>query len=178
MKKVLLLSTIIVFSAVGLNAQTKTSSAQKIGWVDSQVILQQFPEAIKAQGDLDAIIKGWNARVDSMTQDLQQDYADYQKQAATMTKDKQETAQKTLIQKEQTINMFKQQKFAQGGEVYKKQQELLDPVKAKIMKGIEEVSKEEGMNFVFDKSGDILLLYADNAFDITNRVLDKLKRGK
>jgi outer membrane protein len=95
-----------------------------------------------------------------------------------MSKDKQETAQKALIQKEQNVNVFKQQKFAQGGDVYKKQAELLDPVKAKIMKGIEEVSKEEGMNFVFDKSGDIVLLYADTTFDITNRVLDKLKRGK
>jgi len=33
------------------------------------------------------------------------------------------------------------------------------------------------MKFVFDKSGDILLLYADAAFDVTFKVLDHLKRG-
>ena len=46
------------------------------------------------------------------------------------------------------------------------------------MKGIQEVAKEEGMNFVFDKAGDVLLLYADAQYDITYKVLDKLKRGK
>jgi len=34
------------------------------------------------------------------------------------------------------------------------------------------------MQFIFDKSGDIVLLYADAAFDITFKVLDNLKRGK
>jgi len=29
-----------------------------------------------------------------------------------------------------------------------------------------------------NKSGDIILLYADSAFDITFKVLDKLKRGQ
>ncbi|NNG26892.1 MAG: OmpH family outer membrane protein, partial [Ignavibacteriaceae bacterium] len=42
---------------------------------------------------------------------------------------------------------------------------------------IEQVAKDEAMQFVLDKSGDIILLYADAAFDITFKVLDKLKRG-
>jgi outer membrane protein len=50
-------------------------------------------------------------------------------------------------------------------------------VKKKIYAAIEKVAKEEGMQFIFDKSGDILLLYADEAFDITFKVLDSLKRG-
>ena len=42
---------------------------------------------------------------------------------------------------------------------------------------LKKLLKEENMQFVFDKSGDILLLYADSAFDITFKVLDSLKRG-
>ena len=52
----------------------------KIGYVDSQVILAQFPAAIKAQGDLDALTGKWGAHIDSLTQDLQKAYGDYQKQ--------------------------------------------------------------------------------------------------
>jgi outer membrane protein len=46
------------------------------------------------------------------------------------------------------------------------------------MSAISEVSKTEGMHFVFDKTGDVILLYADDQFDITFKVLDKLKTGK
>jgi outer membrane protein len=149
----------------------------KLGFVDSQVILTQYSEAIKAQGDLDALTNRWSAQVDSMTLDYQQALADYQKQANTMTEERKLEAQQNLIAKEQTILDFRRQKFGQTGEIYQRQEEIFNPVKMKIYAAIEHVAKAEGMQFVFDKSGDIILLYADSAFDITYQVLDRLKRG-
>ena len=42
-------------------------SPQKIGYVDSQIILTQLPEAIKAQSNLDALTKIWYDQLASMT---------------------------------------------------------------------------------------------------------------
>jgi len=165
----ILISSTVVFA----------QSPQKIGFVDSQVILTQLPEAIKAQSDLDALTSKWSNQVDSMKMALQQQYADVQKQLATMTDEQKQLKQKELIDKEQQIYAFQNQKFGQpNGEIYQKQDTIFEPVKKKIYAAIEQVAKEEGMQFVFDKSGDILLLYADSAFDITFKVLDSLKRGK
>jgi len=154
------------------------SQELKIGYVDSQVILTQLPAAIKAQGDLDAITNFWASQLDSMTLSYQQGLADYQKQAGTMTDEQKLTRQQQLIAMEQNILDFRNKKFSQqSGEIYKKQEEIFAPVKQKIYEAIEVVAKEEGMKFIFDKSGDILLLYADAGFDVTFKVLDKLKRG-
>lgn len=88
-------------------------------------------------------------------------------------------AQQKIIQLEQNIMDYRRQKFADNtGEIYFKQAELLDPVKNKIFTAIEEVAKSENIKFVFDKTGEIILLYADSEFDITYKVLDRLKRGK
>lgn len=153
-------------------------TAQKLGYVDSQTILTQLPESIKAQGDLDALTNKWTAQLDSMTQSYQGALANYQKQANTMPDDKKLAAQQNLIAQEQSLIDFRRQKFGQGtGEIYKKQEELFNPVKEKIYKAIGDVAKREAMQFVFDKSGDIVLLYADAAFDITYQVLDLLRRG-
>jgi outer membrane protein len=166
----------LAFLLIGINAFAQ--SPLKIGYVDSEVILTQFSEAIKAQGDLDAITSKWSAQLDSMTQVYQQSIADYQKQAETMNEAKKLEAQQKIVKMEQDIMDFRKAKFTQGtGEIYKKQEELFSPVKAKIYAAIQKVAKDEGMQFVFDKSGDILLLYADAAFDITYKVLDNLKRG-
>lgn len=174
MNKYIFSLAVIIFSCTLTFAQT----TQKLGYVDSQTILTQLPESIKAQGDLDALTNKWTAQLDSMTQAYQANLANYQKQANTMPDDKKLTAQQNLIAQEQSLIDFRRQKFAQGtGEIYKKQEELFNPVKAKIYAAIEDVAKREGMQFVFDKSGDIILLYADSAFDITYQVLDKLKRG-
>jgi len=169
----------LLFILLILSVTLFAQNPQKIGYVDSQIILTQLPEAIKAQSDLDALTSQWSNQVDSMKLALQQQYADVQKQLATMTDDQKQLKQKELIDKEQQIYAFQNQKFQQpNGEIYKKQETIFDPVKKKIYAAIEQVAKDEGMHFVFDKSGDILLLYADSAFDITFKVLDSLKRGK
>jgi len=173
-KKVLLILPLFLLLAVSAYAQ----APQKIGYVDSQVMLSTLPEAIKAQGELDKIAKSWYAYADTLTAKLQTEYADYQKNQSKLAPEKLKDAQQSIVTKEQELNLYKQQKFGQNGELYKKQEELFAPVKEKIMKGIQDVAKEESMNFIFDKSGDILLLYADSAFDITYKVLDRLKRGK
>lgn len=171
-------SLLIVFLLLG-GSLVFAQSTQKTGYVDSEVILKQVPEAIKAQGELDALINRWNTQVDSMSQNLQQAYADYQKQGANMPEAKRKETEQKLVMQQQTIEEFRRSKFAQGtGEIYSKQEQLLKPVKEKIFAAIETVAKDEGMSFIFDKSGDILLLYADSAYDITFKVLDKLKRGK
>lgn len=171
MKKLIL--TFFVLASVNLFSQTQL----KLGYVDSQIILTQYSEAIKAQGELDALTNKWSTQVDSMTLAYQQALADYQKQANTMTEEKKLEAQKNLIAQEQAIIDFRREKFGQNGEIYRMQEQIFNPVKEKIYAAIEQVAKAENMQFVFDKSGDIILLYADSAFDITYQVLDKLKRG-
>ena len=174
MKKNLLIITAILFvSSISMFAQ-----GEKIGYVDSQIILTQYPAAIKAQGDLDAITNLWSAQLDSMTLEYQQALSNYQQQANTMPEEQQLAAQQNIVGMEQKIVDFRRKKFSQpDGEIYVKQEQIFAPVKTKIYASIEKVAKEEGMKFVFDKSGDILLLYADSAFDITFKVLDQLKRG-
>lgn len=169
---------ILVFALIILSSLSYSQSQLKLGYVDSEVILTQFSEAIKAQGDLDALTNKFSAQLDSMTLVYQQSIADYQKQAETMTDAKKTEFQQRIVKMEQDLVDFRRAKFTQGtGEIYKKQEELFAPIKTKIYAAIEKVAKEETMQFVFDKSGDIILLYADSAFDITFKVLDRLKRG-
>ncbi|MCS7052974.1 MAG: OmpH family outer membrane protein [Ignavibacterium sp.] len=168
----------ILFISILLSLNIFAQNGLKIGYVDSEIILSQYSEAIKAQGDLDAITSKWTAQLDSMTQAYQASIQDYQKKAETLKDDKKLEAQQKIIRMEQEILEFRRQKFQQGsGEIFKKQEEIFAPVKKKIYEAIKKVAKEENMSFVFDKSGDILLLYADEAFDITFKVLDTLRRG-
>lgn len=173
MNKYLILAALLIGFGI-----TYAQTTQKTAYVDSRTIFAQLPEAIKAQGDLEALAKSWYDKIDSMKVELQKSYEDYQKQEKTMKEDKKKIAQQSLITKEQSIQEFQRAKFTQGtGELYQKQAELLDPIKTKVLNTISDVAKSEGYTFVFDKSDEIVLLYADSAFDITYKVLDKLKTG-
>ncbi|MFA3782582.1 OmpH family outer membrane protein [Melioribacteraceae bacterium 4301-Me] len=176
MKKIIMLFLAFLFVS---NFYAQTNSALKIGYIDSEIILSQYSEAVKAKSDLDALVAKWRATLDSMATDYQNEIANYQKQSNTMTPEKQREAQQKILEKEQKIQNFRDQKFSQpNGEYFTQQDKIMAPVKKKIFDVINQIAKEEGMQFVFDKAGDVVLLYADPQYDITYKVLDRLKRGK
>ena len=175
MKKVVILLSIVFLSATVFAQEMSI----KIGYVDSQVILNQYPPAVKAQSDLDAMVQKWYQQIDSMNVELNQEVQEYQQQAATMTEDARAAREQELVKKQQATEQFRQAKFnQQNGELYRKQEEFLGPIKEKVFDAIDKVAQVEGMKFVFDKAGDVVLLYASEEYDITYKVLDQLKRGK
>ena len=40
---------------------------------------------------------------------------------------------------------------------------------------LEEVAKEDGYDYIFDKSGEILLMYANSKHDLTQKVLSRMQ---
>jgi outer membrane protein len=180
-KKLVTLSLILFTTAVFAQQPAQTAAPLRIGYVDSEVILQQFPEAIKAKSDLEGMVAKWRKDLDSMQTELQKSYADFQKKSQEKNAKQEEVQkeQKALVEKDQRAQQYQQSKFSQpNGEYFVKQEQLMKPVKAKIYAAIDEISKEESMQFVFDKAGEVILLKADPQFDITFKVLDLLKRGK
>ena len=173
-KYVLFAAAVFLFSNISFSQETPL----KIGYVDSQLILNQLPEAIKAQGDITALQNKWVKEGDNLTKELQKNYADYQKKAKAMTQDQQLAEQQKLLKQQQSIDDFKKAKFGQpNGEFYVKSDSIWKPVKDKIYHAIEVIGKKENMTYVLDKAGNSIVLYADPKYDITYKVLDYLQTG-
>ncbi|HXG37590.1 MAG TPA: OmpH family outer membrane protein [Bacteroidota bacterium] len=169
------------FIGVMLFVVLVSSAAQaqaRIGYVDSEVILRELPEAQKAQKDLEAKVKSWQEELQKMSDAFQKEAEDYQKKQAMMQPAAKEAKEKELAEMQQKAREYYAQKLdPRQGEAVTERERLLAPIREKILKAIEAVAKEENVNFVFDKANDAMLLYADAKFDLTYRVLDRLKRG-
>jgi outer membrane protein len=172
--KKVILSLVIALMAF---AQTKniTTGALKIGYVDTQVILEQFSEAQQAQKKLQEYQQYWYNKLDSMQTKLKNDYEEYQKKQAMMTEDKKKEEQQKLILAEQEMMQLKQEKFGEQGEYVKYRMELLKPIYDKIQKAIEKVAKKEGYSYVLDKN---VALYTEDKFNLTFDVLKELTINK
>jgi outer membrane protein len=165
----LFLSTI---AAVSLgNAQ------QKIGYVNSEKILAELPAAKEAKDSLASIVKIWQGELDRMSKDLQDKYEDYQKKQGLYNDQTKQVEQKKLIEEEQKMNDYKAQKFGQQGELAMQQDRLMQPIKERIFAAIKKIAVENKLAFVFDKAGDVVLLYGETNADYTYKVIDRLKRG-
>jgi outer membrane protein len=102
-------------------------------------------------------------------------YDDYEKRKLIMSDQTRAELEAELVKLEQEMTDYREKKFGTNGELFQKQDELMKPVQNKVFNAIQEVAEEEELDFVFDRSGDIMLLYAKEQYDITQTVLEKLK---
>lgn len=169
MKKIGLLFFILLIASSSNFAQLK------IGYVDSDTILKQLPEAQDNQKKLDAMIKEWQEDLNKMERDWKAKYDDYDKRKLILSEQKRVEIEKELVQMEDAITKFREEKLGYRGALFQKQEELAKPIQNRIFNAIAEVAKEEDFDFIFDRSGDILFLYAKEQYDVTTKVLQKLK---
>ena len=148
---------------------------QKIGWIDSQEIMKQLPDAVEAQGKLDALVAQWQSEIGKLQAQLQQEADDYQKRRLILPEQARVQEENKLADMQKKISDLRNQRFGQNGDLFQQQNTLMRPVQEKIMQAIQDVAKEQGYDYIFDKSGQVLLMYANDKYDVTQLVLDKLK---
>jgi outer membrane protein len=165
----------VVFACVLVLGTLPATAQMKIGHVSSEAIMKQLPDAQDAQKQLDALTAGWQDELNKMQDDWKKKYDEYDKKKLIMTDQRRADAERELRELDQKMADFRNQKFGQNGELFVKQNDLMKPVQDRVFKAIQDVAVEDGYDYVFDKSGEILLMYANPKYDITDEVLQRLK---
>lgn len=167
----------ILLAIISLIAFCVPASAQelKIGYVDSDTIMDKLPDAQDAQQKLDQIIKEWQTELNGLEKEWKDKYDDYEKRKLIMSDQTRAEVESELVKLEERMNDYRQKKFGVNGELFQKQDEVMKPIQNRVFDAIKKVAEEEDYDFVFDRSGDVLFLYAKDKYDITNLVLEKLK---
>ncbi len=177
MKKI----SLVIFFALGccaLALNDVSGQQAKIGFVNSSKILLEYREAQDANKKLDAMAKQWQADLERMSTELNQKFDDYKKKQALMPEAEKRSQEEELNLLQQKGIQYRQQKFGTDGELAAATDSILGPIKKKVLKVIEQVAKEEKLQFIFDRNEQItVLLYGDEKYDYTNLLIDRLKRG-
>ncbi len=168
MKKIIIASIFILVSSI--------SFAQlKIGYIDSDTIMDQLPDVLDARQKLDALIQEWQGELTRMENEWKTKYDDYEKRKLIMSDQTRAETEAALVKLETDMAQYREKKFGTNGELFQKQDELMKPVQNKIFTALKELAEQEDFDFVFDRSGDIMILFAKEKYDLTSRVLDRLK---
>lgn len=159
-----------------LYSQQKGGSGTQIliGVVDIQSIIQQMPEAISADAKLKEMQNAVQDTIVKMQEALQKKIDNYLKQKNMMSTEQQQKQEQSLQEEQQKLQQFYNEKL---NEIQNKREEFLQPIREKVKSAIQFVAKEENMNFVFDKS-NAAVLFSEDKFDITFKVIDRIKRGE
>ncbi|MEM1324865.1 MAG: OmpH family outer membrane protein [Bacteroidota bacterium] len=162
----------IAIAAVALSFTTL--SAQKIAVVDINVILESVNEYKQAQDQLDRIASQWRQEIAQDYDRIKSLYNKYQAEQVIMSESEKRKMEEQITQAETNVREAQRRKFGPEGELFKRRQELVEPIQDKVYRAIQSYADERGYDFIFDKSGSAGLIFNKADHDKTQDIIRRL----
>lgn len=175
-----MIRTLLRLALMGALFTTWEARAQRIAFVDTKYILEQMPDYQAAQQELDHQSSVWQKEIDDRWEQIKRMRDAYNAEAILLTEDMKRSRLEDITKKENEARDLQKKRFGVNGDLFKKRQELIQPIQDRIYQAVKEVA---GTSYVaiFDIGGvSNNVLYASEKLDKSDSVLRKLgiKPGK
>jgi outer membrane protein len=151
--------------------------AQKFGYVNTNFILNKMPEYAEAKAEIDKLSMGWQEEIQGMQKDVYAMYSALQAEEVLLTPEMKEERMNSINKKEDYLKEYQKKVFGFEGLFFLKKKELIKPVQDKVYDAVEKVAHDHKLQIVFDKSGELVMIYTDPIHDYTDYVLEELELG-
>jgi outer membrane protein len=148
--------------------------AQKYAFVDTEYILNNIPNYKAAQEQLDKLSQEWQKEIEAKYTEIEKMYKDYQAERVLLAEDMRHQREESIVNKEKEAKELQKTYFGQEGALFKKRQELVQPIQDDIYKAIKDLATENGYAAIFDTSSGPSMVYTNPRYDISDEVLQKL----
>ena len=165
---------LMVVAPLGVAAQ---ETSLKIGYIDSEQIIQQAPGYSEANAEFNRTASGWQDSLEQKRERLKGLYDEYKKQEVILSPEKKSERQEEMLQLEGEIQQYFQAKFGPQGEASSRQAELMQPIIERVNRVIDQTREELGYALIFDLN-DGALVAGDPALNITDEVVRRLQSGQ
>jgi outer membrane protein len=150
------------------------AAQQKIGYVDTEYVLDKMPEYATVQQKLDKLEKKWRGEIQEKRQEVQRLEQEFEARELLYTDEERERKRQAIQAARKEVEQRRQRYFGPEGELYSRQKELMRPIQKRVLEATESVATDGGYDYVVDKKGETLFLYARDEHNLSDRVLREL----
>lgn len=167
MKRVLLV-------LIALMATVNVASAQKVGYLDTQVILGQIPDYQSAQKTLEKLSAQYQQHLEQEAAKIEAAYRSYQAERSRLSESQKQARENEIISMEKRLQEKQKEYFGENGVMATKSEQLLGPVKSKVDAAIRKVAQMRGYTIIIDVSTLQGVVYKDETSDLSAEVIRNL----
>lgn len=155
---------LLVLTSCALNA------AGKFAFINSKVLLEQSPQAIAANTELQKQFGEREQNLRDLANSIKEMEKTYQTDRAIMSVEQKNKAEDNIVQSKRRFK-FEQQSLKE--DVQAKQRELLQQLQTDIKSVIQAYGEAQGYDFIFTDSS---IAFASETVNITDKILQELKK--
>ncbi len=167
-----ILSIVLLLTIVVVSAQ----KYQRIAYIDMEYILENVPEYLEAQKFLNTKVEKWRNNLDKEARSIEVLKTDLVNEKAILTKDLIEEREEDINVKQQELRRLESLYFGPNGDMYQLRKQLIQPVQDQVYNAVQNIAVRKKYDFVFDKSGDLVMLFSNKKYDISALVLKAIGR--
>ena len=169
MKKIFLF-----FTFLSIIAQAQTARSVKIGYIDMEYILEKVPDYAEALNQLEQKAQNWKQEIETKRIALNALKESLKTERVLLTKELIEEREEEIAYFEKELLDYQEKRFGPKGDLIIQKSILVKPVQDQIFTIVQDVAEQRKYDFVFDRSSDLTMLFADKKHDISDYVVKKL----
>ncbi len=169
-----------IFSILAISVLSlSTAMAQKsirLGYIDMEYILENVPEYQEASKQLESRVQEWKAEAEAQMRKVEDMKTRLDNERALLTKELIEEREGEIAYMEQQALEYQQNRFGPNGDYMIQKKQLVRPIQDQVFTAVQQIAENRNLDFVFDRTADIGMIYADKQYDVSETVLRTIKR--
>lgn len=172
-KSIILPLAFLALSGFSVQAQQTV----RISYVDMEYILENVPEYQEASAQLEKKVQQWKreietemSRIDKMKQDLANE-------RPLLTSELIADREDEIRFEEKKVLDYQQKRFGPNGDLITQKLQLVKPIQDQVFVAVQEIAEARKYDLIFDKSADVVTLYAADRLDVSDQVLRSITRA-
>ena len=149
----------------------------KIGYIDTEYILENLPEYNQISKRLEEKAGDWKKEIEERSRKIDQKKESLKSERILLTSEMIEEIEEEILMDEEELSEYQQKRFGPRGDLIIQKQQLIQPIQDQIFNAIRELAKSRNYDFIFDKSADIVMLYSDKRYDVSDQILRTISRA-
>lgn len=153
----------------------RAADGGKMGWLRAQVVLDKTTAGERIRAQSDEYIAARQTIIDLEQKSLEEMERKLKSQASLLSEQARAEKEDEFRRK---LEDYRKKVSELAMEIEKRQAELLAEFSGILKDAVSRVAKREGYTFVFDSPEDGMLVYADPAHDLTDKVIAELNAAE
>jgi len=174
MKKVQWIINIVVIAGLLALGGYHLLKKEKTVYVDIGRLMQEYQGMKDARREFEKKSAQWQANVDTLVSEWQQELKSYEKERNSLTSKERELKEELLRNKQQQVSQYQEAIQMKAKE---EEQKLTQTAVNRINEYLSEYGKEKGYMLILGATGTGNIVYADKSKDITDEILKGLQEG-
>lgn len=142
-----------------------------------EYILENVPEYQQASAQLEAKVQDWKTEAEKKRDEIAAKKKQLDNERALLTPELIEEREEEIAYLEKQATEYQQNRFGPNGDYMIQKKQLVKPIQDQVFTAVQEIAKNRNLDFIFDRTSEVGMIYADRQFDVSDQVLRSINRA-